>query len=157
MATPIDPIAFTEYGGAWPRPRLSKRSTALGLNYTQWGYVLAGYTLWDGGNVMWPELGTVPVPWTFVHGQWAWLTTCVLVTIALVFARWHGLHAYRAWQLVWADATTPRLSVWRPVTLAQEEHTVEDAEEDAREQQRRRHAHRAPVTNASNPLGWVVD
>ena len=39
----------------WPRPRLSKRATALALNTTQWGYVLAGYTLWDGGRALWGE------------------------------------------------------------------------------------------------------
>jgi hypothetical protein len=74
-----------------------------------------------------------------------------------VFATYHGLHAYRVWQRVWADLTRPRISVWRPVDVAWEERAVEEAEEDERDNTRRRQAQRAPVTDAANPMGWVVD
>lgn len=159
-AKPIDPINPSESVGVWPRPRLSKRASALGLNYTQWGYVLAGYTLWDAGRSLWEET-IAPlahrVPWTFAQGQLAWLLFCGVVTVVLVFATYHGLHAYRVWQRVWADLTRPRISVWRPVDVAWEERAVEEAEEDERDNTRRRQAQRAPVTDAANPMGWVVD
>lgn len=144
----------------WPRPRLAKRATALGLNYTEWGYVLAGYALWDAGRALWEEtlrpLG-LPVPWSLAGGELAWLLFCVALTAVLVKATFHGLHAYRLWQRVWRDATTPRIAVWRPVAVEWEERAAEAAEEDARDVARKRQAHRAPVADVGNPLGWVVD
>ena len=108
--TPVDPAGGA---GVWPRPRLSKRATALALNTTQWGYVLAGYTLWDGGRALWGEaLAPLEAP---AQGELVWAALCLLVTAGLVLGTFHGLHAYRVWQRVWRDATGPRLSVWRPV------------------------------------------
>jgi hypothetical protein len=159
-ARPIAPIDPSEAAGVWPRPRLARRATALALNYTQWGYVLAGYTLWDGGHALWEEtLRPVPlrVPWTLAQGELAWAGCCLLVTVGMTFCTFHGLHLYRLWQRLWRDLTTPRISVWRPVALEWEEDAAEAAEEDEREHARRRRAHRAPVADAGNPLGWVVD
>jgi hypothetical protein len=159
-AQPITPIDPSESAGVWPRPRLAKRATALALNYTQWGYVLAGYTLWDGGRALWGETVrplALPVPWSLARGELAWAGFCLLVTAGMVLFTFHGLHPYRVWQQVWRDATTPRLSVWRPVALEWEETAAEEAEEDEREHARRAQAHRAPVADADNPLGWVVD
>ncbi len=155
---PIEPSATGS--GLWPRPRLGKRATALALNYTQWGYVLAGYALWDAGRALWGELVAplaLPAPWTFAQGELAWLACCAVLTAVGVLFRFHGLHLYRVAERVARDATDPRLSVWRPVDDDWQERAAEAAEEDERGTARRAHAHRAPVANESNPLGWVVD
>jgi hypothetical protein len=159
-ARPLTPVDPSESAGVWPRPRLAKRATALGLNYTQWGYVLAGYTLWDGGHALWEELLrplALPAPWTFAQGELSWAGFCVLGTLGMVGFTFHGLHLYRVWQRVWRDLTTPRISVWRPVALAWMEAAAEEAGEDEREHARRHQAYRSPVADAGNPLGWVVD
>jgi hypothetical protein len=158
---PIEPLDPNGEAGVWPRPRLSRRATALGLNRTQWGYVLAGYTVWDGGRALWGEAIrplSLPVPWTPAGGELVWAIACLLLTAGLVGFAFHGLHAYRAWQRAWPywGHRTPLISVWRPVSAAFDEGPVEEAEEERRERARRDHAHRAPVAEADNPLGWVV-
>ena len=130
-ATPLDPLQPAEQAGVWPRPRLGRRATVLGLNATRWGYVLAAYTAWDG--------------------------TCLLGAAVAAGCTYHGLHLCRAGQRVWRDATTPRITVWRPVAPDWEEVAAEAAEEDACEYARGRRAHRPPVADAGNPLGWIVD
>ena len=97
------------------------------------------------------------VPWSPAQGELAWAACCLLVTAGSVLFTFHGLHPYRVGQRVWRDATTPRISVWRPVEPDWEEAAAEAAEEDEREHARRAQAHRAPVADAGNPLGWVVD
>jgi hypothetical protein len=159
-AQPLDPIDPADQAGVWPRPRLARRATALGLNATQWLYVLAGYTLWDGGHALWEEAirSLAPAaPWGSAQGELAWAGVCLLATAGSVLSTFHGLHLYRVGQRVWRDATTPRISVWRPVDPAWEEAAAEAAEEDERAHARRRRAHRPPVADAGNPLGWVVD
>ena len=160
MPAPITPDEGPGGAGAWPRPRLSKRATAMGLNYTQWAYVLAGYALWDGGQSVWTELLAplaLPVPWSAERGHLVWSGVCLLVTAASVLYRWHGLHAYRAWQRVWASATAHPLSVWKPVGTDDQERAAAAAEEEDHETARRRAAHRTPVAGDANPLGWIVD
>ena len=157
---PIDPTAPAGGAGLWPRPRLSRRATALGLNYTQWGYVLAGYTLWDAGRALWEDAIrplALPAPWTLAQGELAWLLLCVLLAAVAVGFRYHGLHLYRVAERVARDALTPRISVWRPVEPEWEARAADAAEEDERDLGRRAQAQRAPVADEGNPLGWVVD
>jgi len=159
-ATPLDPLQPAEPAGVWPRPRLGRRATVLGLNATRWGYVLAAYTAWDGGHALWEALLRpldLAVPWTLAQGELAWAGACLLGAAVAAGCTYHGLHLYRAGQRVWRDATTPRITVWRPVAPEWEEAAAEAAEEDAREHARGRRAHRPPVADAGNPLGWVVD
>jgi hypothetical protein len=156
------PIEPDERAGVWPRPRLSRRATALGLNRTQWGYVLAGYTLWDGALTLWSATLrplAVPAPWTTDRGEAIWALACLFLTAGLVGFTFHGLHAYRAWQRAWPywGQRTPALSVWRPVEASFDEAGTEEAAEEHREHDRRTQAHRASVAFAGNPLGWVVD
>ena len=161
-ARPIEPLAPDEGAGVWPRPRLGKRATALGLNRTQWGYVLTGYSLWDGGRALAAEALrplALPVPWSAARGELVWALACLLLTAGLVAFAYHGLHAYRVWQRVWPywSRRGPALSVWRPVDPDAEAVALEAAAQEQRERARRDRAQRAPVAPAGNPLGWVVD
>ena len=157
-STPVDPA---ESAGVWPRPRLAKRATALALNATQWGYVLAGYTLWDGGRALWeealrplarPSRGRPP------RGELAWAALCLLAD-----GRAGAVHLPRPAPRTACGSGSggtrrrpgsPCGGRWTPDW---EEDAAEEAEEDEREHARRAQAHRPPVADAGNPLGWVVD
>ncbi|MDQ3700302.1 MAG: hypothetical protein M3442_05210 [Chloroflexota bacterium] len=160
MANPINPITPSEGGGAWPRPRLSKRSTLLGVNYTQGYYVVAGWAIWDAGRLIAADVFgplALPIPWTFVQGEIGWMVFCLALTVAMVCFTYHGLHLWQVIERAMRDTSQPRISVWRPVDEQWEERATDEAEEDERELTTRHEAQRVPVADESNPMGWVVD
>lgn len=156
VAQPLQPASLVTSGAAWPRPRLGKRATVLGLTYSQAFYAVAVFEVWDVARSLVGGAGW-RLPWPSGAGLLAWTIACVVVAVPLLFVRWHGLDALAIVERWQRDAVTPRLYVWRPVPPKWEEQAVEAAEEERDVTRRHLHTYRAPLATPGNPLGWELD
>lgn len=149
-AQPLQPASLSTSGGVWPRPRLGKRATVLGLTYSQALYGVGVFELWDVGRSL---IGTASTG----TGLVVWTIMAVAIALPLMFIRWHGLDALFVVERWQRDVARPRFYVWRPVPPKWEEDAIDAAEEEQDVTRRYLQTYRSPLSTAANPRGWELD